>query len=251
MEAEKVVEDKTTALNAAESTAKQSAELSTEAQAASVKAPKDPAKVLTAIVAAAKAKADSDAADRAAKERDRVSKDLDQKENTEEEVKSPYIRTWLVNPISREIDVLLLVLLAGALGGFLHAARSYTEFLGNERLKRSWAWWYFLAPFTGAILALVVYAAVRGGFLAINAGSNTKTSDLNPYGIAWLAAVVGLFSKDATTKLGELFKTLFNTESAKEARDPLNPTTQSSSAPPGTTPPAASGGGASGGTTPA
>jgi len=221
LEAEKTLQDRTSALNAVRSAAKLSAELSTQARAAAAAAPKDQTKIQAASVAGAQAKADSDAEDLAEKEKKRAYDDLVDDEGIEHEVKDPYITISRGRRISRENDILLLVLLAGALGGFLHAARSYTEFLGNEQLKRSWAWWYGMAPFTGAILALVFYAALRGGFLALNAGSNTKASDLNPYGIAAMAAVVGMFSKDATTKLGEMFKTLFNSEKAKEAKDSL------------------------------
>ena len=147
--------------------------------------------------------------------------DVDRKRTLEDKVSDPYVETAFLKHISREVDLLVIVLLAGALGSFLHAARSFTEFLGNERLRSSWAWWYCLAPFTGSVLALIFYAAVRGGFLVINAGSTNKTPDLNAYGIASVAAIVGMFSKEATTKLGDLFKTLFQSEKSKEAKDPL------------------------------
>ena len=53
------------------------------------------------------------------------------------------------------------------------------------------------------------YAAVRGGILAINAGSTTKPSDLNPFAIATVTLMVRMFTKDAPTKLGEVFQTYF------------------------------------------
>jgi hypothetical protein len=54
-------------------------------------------------------------------------------------------------------------------------------------------------------LALVFYFVVRGGFLTTSGGAK----DINPYGIAALAGLVGMFSKQATDKLSEVFSTLF------------------------------------------
>ncbi|MDX6530651.1 MAG: hypothetical protein QOH41_2941 [Blastocatellia bacterium] len=54
-------------------------------------------------------------------------------------------------------------------------------------------------------LALVFYFVVRGAFLTTSGGAK----DINPYGIAALAGLVGMFSKQATDKLSEVFTTLF------------------------------------------
>jgi hypothetical protein len=77
--------------------------------------------------------------------------------------------------------------------------------VGNRRLATSWTWWYLLRVFVGSALALLFYFAVRGGFF----GADTPENSINPYGIAALAGLVGLFSKQATDKLRELFDTLF------------------------------------------
>jgi hypothetical protein len=103
---------------------------------------------------------------------------------------------------------LLVVILLGAIGSFLHAAVSFGDYVGNRRLGSSWVWWYLLRLFVGASLAVLFYFAIRGGFFA----ATTTTSDVNPYGIAALAGLVGLFSKQATDKLRELFDTLFKVE---------------------------------------
>jgi hypothetical protein len=227
LESEKVLKDQTDTLKVATVEAKSEEAAAAQAKAAAAKAAADKAqdegaKSQTASVAAARAEIDGRALAQVELEQKRDKDDLDQKRKTEELVKDPNVKT-LLRPcgIGREIDLILLVLLSGALGSFLHAARSFADFLGNERLKQSWAWWYCMAPFTGAILALVFYAAIRGGFLAINAGTTTKASDLNPYGVAGVAFIVGMFSKPATTKLGEVFQALFNTDKAKETKDTL------------------------------
>jgi len=154
--------------------------------------------------------------------------DLKKKQEVEEEVNDTDVHTRLLPHINRELDLLGLVLLAGALGSFLHVAQSFSEYVGNRTIKASWAWWYSLGPFIGAGLALVFYAAIRGGFMAITTGSNAKVSELNPFGVVSVAAMVGMFSKAATVKLGEVFDTLFKSDKAKESKDPLVGSSQTS-----------------------
>jgi hypothetical protein len=105
--------------------------------------------------------------------------------------------------------LLLLVVLAGALGSLIHAATSFVDFVGNRRFYSSWSAWYLLRPVVGAALAVLVYFAVRGGFLS----GTSSSSDINPYGIGAFAGLAGLFSKQATDKLREVFQTLFHVSS--------------------------------------
>jgi hypothetical protein len=114
---------------------------------------------------------------------------------------------WGPWSISRDAAFLLLVIVASILGSFVHAATSFASFAGNRRLYGSWAWWYLLRSAIGAALAILVYFAVRGGLFTANATSDT----LNTYGVAAVAGLTGLFSKQATDKLRELFETLFAT----------------------------------------
>src|SRR5262249_53753615 len=72
-----------------------------------------------------------------------------------------------------------------SLGTFLHMVRSYIDFISNRTLRGSWSAWYLLYSFIGAALALIVYIAVRGGLL-------TTGMEVNPYGIAALATIVGI-----------------------------------------------------------
>jgi hypothetical protein len=106
---------------------------------------------------------------------------------------------------SPDTALILLVVLASSLGSYVHAATSFTDYVGNRRLASSWAWWYVLRVSMGGTLALLFYFAVRGGFF----GVDTTTEEVNPYGVAALAGLVGLFSKQATDKLREIFDTLF------------------------------------------
>lgn len=99
--------------------------------------------------------------------------------------------------ISVELRLLAVVVFAGALGGQIHALRSFASYVGNRRLKVSWLVRYFLTPFVAASLALVFYFVIRAGFFT----ANTMTQNINAYGFAGLAGLVGLFSTMAVNKL--------------------------------------------------
>jgi hypothetical protein len=120
---------------------------------------------------------------------------------------SQKVKTWWGATVGREVDLLWLVLIAGALGSFAHGARSFVDFVGNRALRASWSAWYLMYPLIGAALALIFYLAVRGGFLTTSAGN-----DVNVYGLTAISGLVGMFSKQATTKLSEVFATLFKTD---------------------------------------
>jgi hypothetical protein len=110
--------------------------------------------------------------------------------------------------VTLDVRLLLLVLAAGGLGSFIHTATSFGDYVGNETLSRSWLWWYILRPFIGMILAAIFYLAIRGGLLS----PGTNAGSINPFGVAALAGLVGMFSKQAADKLNEIFNTLFKTE---------------------------------------
>ena len=111
---------------------------------------------------------------------------------------------------SLDAMLLIFVMLAGALGSFIHAATSFGDFVGNKRLTTNWLWWYTLKPLIGAALAAIFYLCVRGGFLS----GATQAESVNLYGIVALSGMVGMFSKQATDKLNEVFNTMFKTTSA-------------------------------------
>jgi hypothetical protein len=122
--------------------------------------------------------------------------------------------------VTPEGAFLLLVILFGAIGAYIHAATSFVDYAGNRKFTASWTWWYVLRPFVGMALALIFYVTIRGGFFAQEA----QTEDVNPFGIAALAGLSGLFSKQATDKLREVFDTMFRTEHGRgddERSDPL------------------------------
>lgn len=115
--------------------------------------------------------------------------------------------------VSPDTTYIILVVIVSAIGSYVHAATSFVTYLGNRELATSWIWWYLLRVFVGIALALLFYFAVRGGFFAQGAGA----ADVNPYGIAALAGLAGLFSKQATDKLKEVFDVVFRVERGGDA----------------------------------
>jgi len=107
--------------------------------------------------------------------------------------------------ISDEARLLLIVVLAGALGGQVRSLRSLTWYVGNKKLKRSWLPQYILTPFVGAILATVFYFIIRGGFFPANA----TAQQTSVYGFAGLASIVGIASEPIALKLKQVTDTLF------------------------------------------
>jgi hypothetical protein len=121
-----------------------------------------------------------------------------------------------VEPISEGI-VLTMVILLGALGGSLHLVSSLVKFIGNRQLKRSWLPYYLAMPFTGAGLAPVVYMLLRVGLITPSGTSTTGGAgfaNLNLMAIYAFAVMTGLFSRVALDKLGEVFGTIFRTQTA-------------------------------------
>jgi IPT/TIG domain len=106
--------------------------------------------------------------------------------------------------ITKSTGLVLLAVLMGAIGGYIHAATSFVSYTGNRKFKASWGWWYALRAFIGAALGLLAYFALRAGFLS--SGTN-----IDPYGVATISGLTGLFSKQATDKLEEIFNTAFST----------------------------------------
>jgi hypothetical protein len=111
--------------------------------------------------------------------------------------------------VTREVQLMLMVLFAGALGGLVHAVKSLADYIGNRTAVTSWAWYYLTRPFLGGTLAFIVYAVLRGGFLTGTAG---EVRVVSPFGAIALAALAGMFADKAAQKLAEVFDTLFKTD---------------------------------------
>jgi hypothetical protein len=128
-------------------------------------------------------------------------------------------------PASSDLRLFITVVAAGALGSLIHCVTSFADYVGNQSLGKSWVWWLILRTPTGVAIALLFYLVLRGGLVVPslpNGGPGSDTAHLlNPYGIAAISAMAGMFSKQATDKLREIFDTLFRTTNPVERADPL------------------------------
>jgi len=129
-------------------------------------------------------------------------------ENGKAILKNTYRLFGQTNTIENESRWLIIVILAGALGSYIHATTSFVTYVGNRSMVKSWIWWYILRPFIGSSLALIFYFVIRGGLFS--AGSDA--TQISIFGIAAISGMVGMFSKNATDKLKEVFDNLFKTE---------------------------------------
>lgn len=114
-------------------------------------------------------------------------------------------------------ELILAVILAGGIGSYIHGVNSFVTYVGNRSFVNSWTPWYILRPFMGIGMAVIFYVVVRGGVLVMTGGENT----VDPYAMMTVAALAGMFSKQASDKLAEVFDTLFRSRADQERGDKL------------------------------
>ena len=111
-----------------------------------------------------------------------------------------------------EARLLAIVLVSGALGSAIFSARAFATFQGLKRYDPDWNWWYVMRLPIGMGLALFLYLVIRGGlFTASASNSNQVMETANPFGFAAMAALAGMFAKEASDKLEEVFQSVFST----------------------------------------
>lgn len=113
----------------------------------------------------------------------------------------------------RGTALIVLVVLAGALGSYLQGVVSFADYVGNRRLRQSWVWWYLLRVFIGSSLALLLYFVILGGLFTADAAADA----VNPYGIAAISGLAGLSARNAIDKLREVLDTVFRDKPGERA----------------------------------
>jgi IPT/TIG domain len=94
-----------------------------------------------------------------------------------------------------------MVILAGALGGLVHALRSFVWYVGQRELVWSWVAMYVLLPFTASALGFVFFLIIRAGLYQPSGGTS--------FLLVGLAALVGMFSTQAAEKLKKVAEGIF------------------------------------------
>ena len=115
--------------------------------------------------------------------------------------------------VTPESSIFLVVISTAAVGSFVHTATSFVSYVGNRTMRYSWLAWYAFRTLVGPALAVVAYVVIRAGFIS----GTTGAENVNIFGVAAFAGLTGLFSKQATDKLREVFDTIF-TGSGDNAR---------------------------------
>ena len=116
---------------------------------------------------------------------------------------------------SYDIDIhfIFLVVLSGSMGALIHGLAKLSHNTWDGIVKQREALWYISRPFLGAVLAITVYAVFRGGLL-----TTSDVEILNPYGMAAIAIIVGLSTKQVTEKLKDMLDSVFPTKKADEPK---------------------------------
>ena len=98
-----------------------------------------------------------------------------------------------------------LSLACGTIGSTIHALTSLARFLGQGKLYKSWFIWYIVRPVIGCMFGLLFYFVLRAGIA-------TGSTEVNPFGVAAVSSFAGMFSKQATEKLREVFDTFLSSK---------------------------------------
>jgi len=122
-------------------------------------------------------------------------------------------------PQSSEIQMIQIVLMAGAMGSLVHGFRSLFWYVGNRAFATSWTLMYFLLPFVGAFLSLLFYFVLRGGLFSPQASIEATS----PFGFAGISGLVGMFSNKAALKLQEIADSIFSTKQSTKGEDNVDP----------------------------
>ncbi len=102
---------------------------------------------------------------------------------------------------------LTMVLLCGMFGGLIHSIRSYYYHVIQGTLRKSQATKYLLRPFTGAIIAVVFYFALRAGLGSSSDDGSLKGNSLVFY--CAIAGLVGMFTDQTVAKLKRIAEAIF------------------------------------------
>ena len=130
---------------------------------------------------------------------------------------------WTNVTMTSEAQLVLLVVLAAALGAQAFVIRSFSWYVGQRRLINSWLMNYLLMPFAGIAVALAFYFVIRGGFLS----SKYTTANLSPVGFVAMGLLVGMFTDSAVFKLKTVAEAFFDKK--QEGDDPASDKTSDSS----------------------
>jgi hypothetical protein len=108
--------------------------------------------------------------------------------------------------ISFHLRMMLLIIMAGALGSYIHVATSFSYHIARRDFEPHWYWWYWMRLPIGAALALVLIMIIDGGiFVTPYTGGNAA-----PTTSIGIAALIGLFSRHLLEKFRDIFDVILH-----------------------------------------
>jgi hypothetical protein len=116
---------------------------------------------------------------------------------------------WWSGTATKPMVFILVSLVGGALGGALHAMASLTTHVARGDFDARWVMWYLTNPVVGASLATIVLFVLQAGL-----GGQAAPTTGGLYGIAAVATLSGLFSRNALNKLKDIFDVAFASKAA-------------------------------------
>ena len=123
-----------------------------------------------------------------------------ERDGERDELTSAYTYTC---PAPTGISLFLMLNMAGALGGCIHAMRSLYWYAGQRELKWNWLPMYFALPFIGSAMATIFSLLIVAGFVDSAAGRSQSLF------IIAVAGLVGMFSQQAALKLTDIANAFF------------------------------------------
>ena len=119
---------------------------------------------------------------------------------------------------------LALIMMFGAIGGFVRWMHFLREIERDPKRSDQWFLTSLLTPLMGAALALIFGVTVRAGLVVQAPGRDGKTS-VNWLGLYGIAGLVGLFAPDAVRMLARIFRTITGGDdpSKDDKSDPQKP----------------------------
>lgn len=126
---------------------------------------------------------------------------------------------WQLWPGEREnvpmLQMLPLITVLGALGGYINCLQSFGRYVGNRQLLRSWTVYYLVFPLKGSGLALLVFLFLKMGIVTVQLGK-ASAQGFGTIGYCLVAGMSGLFANHAVEMLGSLLAIIFKPVTGKD-----------------------------------
>jgi len=120
---------------------------------------------------------------------------------------------------SREPNALFMaVLAAGITGGAVYSLRSHTIHVARGTHDHHWGLWNLSRPFLGGALAVILFFLIRAGFV-----ENGEGGALRPEGFIALAALTGLFTDQAWSRMRIVAESVFAKRDEDTRSRPADP----------------------------